>query len=92
MNHILPALLAQLLLSPFSWWAGALLAAGFYLGREHAQAEYRVIQKFYDGRRVKMPWYGGFEPRGWDKKSMLDWILPLTAVLSVALFMEFYHA
>jgi len=92
MNHILPALAIQLLLSPFSWWAGALLAAGFYLGREIAQAEYRVIQAYYDGRRSKMPWYGAFEPRGWDKKSMLDWVLPLAAVLLVALFMEFYHA
>jgi hypothetical protein len=69
-----------------------MLGVGFFLGREHAQAEYRVIQKFYDGKRANMPWYGGFERRAWDKKSMLDWILPLTAVLSVALFMEFYHA
>ena len=91
MTHIFPALLAQLLLSPFSWWAGVLFAGGYYLGREMAQAEYRVIEQYYL-RRSKMPWYGAFERRAWDKKSMLDWILPLTAVLSVALFMEFYHA
>jgi hypothetical protein len=92
MTHILLALAIQLLLSSFSWWAGALLAAGFYLGREIAQAEYRVIQTYYGGKRANMPWYGGFERRAWDKKSMLDWVLPLAAVLSVALFMEFYHA
>jgi hypothetical protein len=84
MSHILPALAIQLLLSPFSWWAGALLAAGFFLGREHAQAEYRVIQKFYDGKRANMPWYGGFEPRGWDLKSILDFGLPII-VTTIAL-------
>jgi hypothetical protein len=84
MKHILPALAIQLLLSPFSWWAGALLAAGFYLGREHAQAEYRVIQTYYGGKRANMPWYGGFEPRGWDLKSILDFGLPII-VTTIAL-------
>ena len=90
MSHIFPALAIQLLLSPFSWWAGALLAAGFYLGREHAQAEYRVIQKFYDGKRANMPWYGGFEPRGWDMKSMLDWILPTVITMTIAISSYFW--
>ena len=90
MNHILPALAIQLLLSPFSWWAGALLAAGFYLGREHAQAEYRVIQTYYGGKRANMPWYGGFEPRGWDMKSMLDWILPTVITMTIALLSFFW--
>jgi hypothetical protein len=81
MTHILPALAIQLLLSPFSWWAGALLAAGFYLGREHAQAEYRVIQTYYGGKRANMPWYGGFERRGWDRKSILDFVLPIVATM-----------
>jgi len=85
MNHILPALAIQLLLSPFSWWAGALLAAGFYLGREHAQAEYRVIQTYYGGKRANMPWYGGFERRTWNIKSILDWVLPIVAVTGVAI-------
>jgi len=85
MKHILPALLAQLLLSPFNWWLGALFAIGYYLGREMAQAEYRVILYFYDGKRVNMPWYGGFERRAWNTKSILDWALPTLAVLMVAL-------
>jgi hypothetical protein len=62
-----------------NWLAGAMLGIGFFLGREHAQAEYRVIQKFYDGKRANMPWYGGFEPRGWDRKSVLDFVLPIAA-------------
>jgi len=89
MNHIIPALLVQLLLSPFSWWAGALLAAGFYLGREYAQAEYRVIEKFYDGKRANMPWYGGFERRGWDVKSILDFVLPIVATTIVLIIVKF---
>ena len=68
-----------------NWFAGAMLGVGFFLGREHAQAEYRVIQKFYDGKRANMPWYGGFEPRGWDRKSVLDWALPTVAVTLVAI-------
>jgi len=90
MNHILPALAMQLLLSPFSWWAGALLAAGFYLGREHAQAEYRVIQKFYDGKRANMPWYGGFESRAWNVKSILDFVLPIAATTIVLYLSTLY--
>lgn len=86
MIHILPALLIQLLLSPIDWWFGALFATGYYIGREMAQAEYRVIQKYYDGRRSKMPWYGAFEARGWDKKAMLDWILPAIVTMSIATY------
>ena len=85
MIHIIPAVIIQILLSPIDWWFGALFAFGYYIGREMAQAEYRVIQKYYDGRRSKMPWYGAFEARGWDKKSMLDWILPAIVTMTIAL-------
>lgn len=88
MIHILPALSIQLLLSPIDWWFGALFSSGYYIGREMAQAEYRVIQKYYDGRRAKMPWYGAFEARGWDRKSILDFVLPGLAVMTVALIMN----
>jgi hypothetical protein len=64
------------------WLAGAMLGVGFFLGREHAQAEYRVIQKFYNGKRANMPWYGGFEPRAWSLDSVLDFMLPIVATLS----------
>lgn len=71
-----------------NWFAGACFGSAFFLGREHAQAEYRVIQKFYEGKRANMPWYGGFEPRGWNMKSMLDWILP--TVLTIAISSYFW--
>lgn len=86
MIHIIPALLLQLILSPFGWWLGACLAIGYYLGREMAQAEYRNIEANYDGKRANMPWWGGFQPRAWTKKGMLDWILPTAAVIAVAYY------
>jgi membrane protein required for beta-lactamase induction len=85
MNHIIPALLVQLLLSPFGWWLGALFAIGYYLGREMAQAEYRVIQTYYGGKRANMPWWGAFQRRAWNVKSILDWVLPSLAVVIVAI-------
>jgi len=90
MNHILPALAMQLLLAPFSWWAGVLFAAGYYLGREMAQAEYRVIQNFYDGKRVNMPWYGAFERRAWNVKSISDFVLPIAATTIVLYLSTLY--
>ena len=68
-----------------NWLAGAMLGIGFFLGREHAQAEYRVIQKFYEGKRANMPWYGGFEPRAWDLDSVLDLLFPIIACTAVCI-------
>jgi hypothetical protein len=62
-----------------NWFAGACFGSAFFVGREHAQAEYRVIEHFYEGKRANMPWYGGFEPRGWDRKSLMDFLLPIAA-------------
>ena len=75
----------QLFLFPISWWLGALFAIGYYLGREMAQAEYRVILYFYGGKRANMPWWGAFQRRAWNIKSILDWVLPSIAVIVVAL-------
>jgi hypothetical protein len=83
MTHIIPALLVQLLLSPFGLWLGALFAMGYYLGREMAQAEYRNILYNYGGKRANMPWWGAFQPRAWNMKAMLDWILPTVTVLTI---------
>jgi hypothetical protein len=85
MNHILLALLFQFVLAPLSWWLGAFFVIGYYLGREMAQAEYRVIQNFYAGKRANMPWWGAFQSKAWNIKSILDWVLPSIAVIIVAL-------
>jgi hypothetical protein len=72
-----------------NWLAGAMLGIGFYLGREHAQAEYRVIQTYYGGKRANMPWYGGFERRAWNVKSILDFVLPIVATTIVLIIIKF---
>jgi hypothetical protein len=69
-------------------FAGVCVGSAFFMGREHAQSEYRVIQKFYDGKRENMPWYGGFEPRGWNKKSVLDFVLPIAATTIVFIIIK----
>lgn len=79
-----------LCLACLEWLAGVPgLAAGgacFYAGREHAQAEYRFIEAYADGRRDNMPWWGGLAPRAWNGKSVADVLLPcLVAVLAGAL-------
>ena len=84
MNHIIPALLMQLALSPIDWWLGAAFAIAYYLGREMAQAEYRVIQRYYAGKRANMPWWGGFQRRAWNWDAVMDWLLPALAVCCVA--------
>lgn len=61
-------------------WVPLLFAAGF-AGREEAQAEYRWIATFGKGLRANMPWWGGFDWRVWNVKSLADWILPLSVAL-----------
>ena len=72
-----------------NWFAGACFGAAFFVGREHAQAEYRVIEHFYESKRANMPWYGGFEPRGWDRKSVMDFVLPIAATAIALIITKF---
>jgi hypothetical protein len=66
-----------------NWFAGACFGSAFFVGREHAQAEYRVIEHFYEGKRANMPWHGGFERRAWNVISILDFVLPIVATTIV---------
>ena len=51
MKHIPIALAIQLCtwFATGSWLAGAAAGMWFFIGREHAQAEYRAIEWFYGG-------------------------------------------
>ena len=62
------------------WWLGGALAVGIFAGREHAQAEYRWIERYGSDLRANMPWHGGFQGRVWSAKSLVDFLLPFTAV------------
>jgi len=71
------------------WWQGAAIASTFYIAREHAQAEYRWIERYGLGRRANMPWWGPFDPRVWNNlHSWLDWVLPLVGTVMLAVLMN----
>lgn len=68
------------------WLFGGAVAVGCYMGREHAQAEYRWIEQYGAYRRANMPWWGGFDPRVWNLKSVTDWLLPLLVAVVLGSF------
>lgn len=86
MIHALIAVAVQALLTlaGVDAWAAGAIPAALYAGREHAQAEYRIIKARY-GRRAVMPWWGGFLPAAWNWKALLDVALPCGAACSFAL-------
>ena len=68
-----------------SWWLGGAMGCLWFLAREHTQAEYRWIYQFGNGKRINMPWWGGFDWRVWDKASLLDWMVPAVTCTAVYL-------
>lgn len=61
---------------------GALLAVGFYWGREVAQAEVKAGGD---------PWYIGFEIRLWTKDAIYDLVVPTVACLLVCIACFFWE-
>ena len=89
--HLALAVAIQLLgrLALRSWWAGALAASAWAIAREITQAEYRWIERFGDGLRANMPWWGGLDPAVWGKLDpWFDWSLPTFCVFLIALLAE----
>lgn len=91
MAHALASLFAQLLLGLLAgdWWTPAAAMSALFIGREHAQAEYRWIERYGSGRRANMPWYGGLQPRVWTIKSLADCALPAAATSALALWVTY---
>lgn len=90
LQHIVLALVLQAIigLSTKSWWAGGGIASAYFIGREAAQAEYRWIEWFGQGRRANMPWWGPFDPQVWvTLDQWVDWLGPLVATSLVAWYM-----
>lgn len=87
LEHVLVTLILQLIvgLSTGLWWVGGAIGSTFFIGREHTQAEYRWIEKFGQGKRANMPWWGGFDVRIWDFGSLLDWLCPVVASVLLAI-------
>ena len=87
-KHILLAILIQAAVFALlrSWWSGAIAAGAWSISREVTQAEYRWIERFGSGLRENMSWWGGFDPRVWQKLDpWLDWLLPCLTVVAIAL-------
>lgn len=67
-------------------WAGAALGIAIFVGREHAQAEYRYIHA-NGGNRYATPLpaeLACLHPRWWSKDSVLDVVVPASACLALA--------
>lgn len=59
------------------WGYGGLMGCIWFVAREQTQAEYRWIALFGQGRRINMPWWGGFDPSVWELGSVLDFLVPI---------------
>ncbi|CAM7439357.1 hypothetical protein ESCOMM011M_23835 [Escherichia coli] len=88
--HALCAVAAQVLVGLFTgnWAYGAIAGCTFFIAREHTQAEYRWIEMFGHGKRMNMPWWGGFDTRAWDVASLMDFAVPVVACLLVWLLVN----
>jgi len=87
LNHTLIALAVQaivyLLLG--SAVVGAALSIGVFFGREHAQAEYRWIERFGEGKRANWNWKNIFTAKIWSVDSVVwDFLLPAVVVAGIA--------
>ena len=90
-EHALVALIVQVAvgLTTRNWWAGALLACGYFIGRELAQAEYRWIEQFGAGLRANAPWWAAFDSRVWTRADQFaDVIGPIVATGALAMVMH----
>ena len=55
--------------------------ACFFIGREVAKAEQKVISQYYSNNRVNVPWYCVLEERAWTKKGLMDFVIPWLVTL-----------
>lgn len=79
-EHLLYAILIQaaVWLPTRSWWLGAMLAIGLFIGREHAQREHNI-----GGSSKLSPWEA-FDFWNWGVDAQLDLLFPAVAVVLVA--------
>lgn len=87
LQHLLIAVLLQAFigLTTGNWWAGAALAAGIFIGREHAQAEYRWIEQVGEHKRANLHPWDALDIKMWDFHSWFwNLALPVAAVLAIA--------
>lgn len=91
-EHLIAALVMQAAIALLTgdWWVGAAAGAFFFLGREHAQVEYKYIKQS-SGRRHETPIapeLAAFNPGLWSRDAILDFAIPVVGVVGVALLLE----
>lgn len=64
-----------------NYWIGAALAIGVFIGREHAQREYKI------GDPSKLYGYEAFDFWRWSLDSKLDLIFPVVMSVVIALIL-----
>jgi hypothetical protein len=83
-EHAISALLLQMALGLLTgnWWIGAAAGAFFFLGREHAQFERKLVA---GGSVLALNPFAGFQAWKWSLDSQLDLLFPVVATLAVAI-------
>lgn len=69
--------------SPLLVWSSTLPAIFFFLGREHAQREYKL------GNPSTLPPWAGFDFWRWKRDAILDLVCPVLVVLFIAALAEY---
>ena len=69
--------------------AGACLGAGFFLGREHAQAEYRWMD-WQGAHRSGREALGAFDPEVWNLGSIFDLLVPMIPLAALIIANKFF--
>ena len=90
-EHALYALIAQAIVGFLTgeWFWGGVIPVAFFVSREHAQAEYRWIEHFANGKRANMPWWATLDKRVWDVHSLWwNLLCPVACVAAVFLAMR----
>ena len=64
-------------------WTGSAFASAFFLGREHAQREYKL------GDPSKLMGHEAFDIWHWKTDAVLDLVFPVVASVAVALVVQF---
>ena len=79
LEHLIVALLIQVLTGLFSgeWVLGAIAASFLFLGREHAQREYKI------GDPSKLIGYEALDFWRWSRDGLLDLLVPVCGVWGV---------
>ena len=87
LEHLLISICIQSVIGGLTgnWWAGAAICAALFIGREQAQAEYRWIAWFGNGKRENLHWWNALDPAVWNIHNFFwNLALPIGAVTVIA--------